>query len=153
LGRRFWLVYLSSSASLHALWELAHSPLYTLWHFGSFEQIASDIAQCTVGDVLIAGAAVFAGRWVSRRSSWAIGNHVVFAIATVLAGILLTVAIESASVHLLGRWVYDPEMPLLPIFLIGISPLLQWLIVPAAVLWLTFRAVRVGNTRIRGANF
>ncbi|VVS95980.1 conserved hypothetical protein [Hoeflea sp. EC-HK425] len=36
-------------------------------------------------------------------------------------------------------------MPVLPYVHVGISPVLQWLIVPSVSLWLAFRAERSGS--------
>tara|TARA_R110000787_G_scaffold82392_2_gene178046 strand:+ start:566 stop:1048 length:483 start_codon:yes stop_codon:yes gene_type:complete len=144
-GKRFWLIYLVSSAVFHLFWEFAHSPLYTLWRSGSPVQIVSDVAQCTLGDIAIAAAAIFAGWWLLRRSFWPPTARFAFAVTTVATGFLLTVVIEWASIHLLARWSYDARMPVLPYVHVGISPVLQWLIVPSVSLWLAFRAERSGS--------
>ncbi|WP_368649943.1 hypothetical protein [Brucella intermedia] len=115
-------------------------------------QIASDIARCTLGDIAIAGAAILAGRWFSRRPFWPFTARFALVVVTVLTGFLLTVAIEWASIHLLARWSYAAKMPVLPYVHIGISPLLQWLIVPIVSLWLAFRSERSGSQPTQSAN-
>ena len=61
-------------------------------------------------------------------------------VATFVAvGILLTVGFEFCDTNISLRWTYADLMPLVPPFGIGLSPLLQWLIIPPLVIWLTRR--------------
>jgi len=55
---------------------------------------------------------------------------------TALVAVAYTVASEWMNVHLMRSWSYAPEMPLLDFgpFEIGLSPVMQWLVVaPAAI--------------------
>ncbi|WP_163271133.1 hypothetical protein [Chelativorans alearense] len=87
-----------------------------------------------------------------KKALLAIYARFAFVVATVLTGFLLTVVIEWVSIHVLARWSYDARMPVLPYVNVGISPLLQWLIVPIVSLWLAFRAELPGSRPIGPAN-
>jgi hypothetical protein len=53
------------------------------------------------------------------------------------AGLLITVGLEWFNVYARWQWAYSPEMPV--ILGIGLTPLLQWLLVPLLALWLARR--------------
>ena len=55
------------------------------------------------------------------------------------AGIALTVGFEFYYTNISERWTYSDLMPLVPPFGTGLSPLLQWIFIPLAVVWLTQR--------------
>ena len=48
-------------------------------------------------------------------------------------GVAYTAWSEFFNVHLVGEWGYAPGMPLL--FGIGLTPLLQWVILPPLLVW------------------
>ncbi|MEO7474389.1 MAG: hypothetical protein ABIY46_03555 [Gemmatimonadales bacterium] len=54
-----------------------------------------------------------------------------------LAGLLITGALEWLNVYVWRRWTYAPAMPL--VLGIGLTPLLQWLLVPCLTVWLARR--------------
>ena len=57
----------------------------------------------------------------------------------VAVGILLTLGFEYYYTNISLRWTYADLMPLVPLFGIGLSPLLQWRIIPPLVVWLARR--------------
>lgn len=122
------------AAALNLAWEIAQLPLYALYEQAAFPAIAYSVAHCAVGDVLVslacyAAAALALGdwRWPLSKPLPGIG----IALAT---GVIYTVFSEWLNVSVRGTWAYAPAMPTL--FGIGLSPLVQWLVVPAGVLLL-----------------
>lgn len=137
------LRYLPWLAALNLIWEAAQLPLYTLWKDASPGYLAFAVAHCTAGDILI-GAASLAlalilgrekalGRWHWRR---------IVALMLVL-GPGYTVFSEWLNTSLF-RWSYSERMPTLDVagFRLGLSPLLQWLLIPPAALFLARRGRR-----------
>lgn len=120
---------------MHSTWEFLQAPwFFNMQALGHMEGIRICL-QAALGDVVIAlvsfGAAALVGggrRWAASPGRAAIG--VWFG-----AGLAVTVAIEHYSTAVAGRWAYDPAMPLLPPFGTGLSPVLQWIVIPAAILW------------------
>lgn len=53
----------------------------------------------------------------------------------VLLGVAIQVAVERVMVHRLGRWVYQPSQPLVPLVEIGILPFLQPLVLLPLTFW------------------
>lgn len=130
------------TAPLHLVWEILHVRLYTLWWEERPATIVYGILHCTAGDVLIAGAAFLAAAAVTRRldwptQAWRTGLPVLLAV-----GIGYTAVSEWVNVYRLGRWAYTSDMPL--IAGLGLSPLLQWVLVPLLG-WAGYR--RLGSRR------
>ena len=121
---------------LNLLWELGQLPLYTIWQADA-ATIAFAAIHCTIGDALIAVAAYGIAAVVTRSGRWPMERPVAGAATAIAAGFLYTVFSEWLNVYVLASWAYGPEMPVL--YGIGVTPLLQWLVVPAVTL-AVFRA-------------
>jgi len=133
--------YLPWLGGLNLAWETAQLPLYTLWREASAGTIAFSVAHCTAGDIVIGAAvlvmvlilgrerAVTQWRW-RRTAAW-----------TALAGVAYTVFSEWSNTAILGSWAYSELMPTLKVagIDIGLSPLLQWLVLPPLALVLAGR--------------
>ncbi len=63
-----------------------------------------------------------------------------------LAGLAYTVFSEWLNVNVRRSWAYSDLMLILPPFGTGLSPVLQWLVVPFVALW----AVQRGNRLLSG---
>lgn len=132
---RFALSYALATFPIFVFWEVAHAPLYSLWiELGAAASFKAAL-HYAFGDVLIAFGCALAGMggaaWMPtlRTQLRVSGLIIVF-------GLLTTMLIEFVSTRWLGRWAYRDSMPVDPIFGIGMSPLAQWLVVPAIALLL-----------------
>lgn len=144
----FWIAL---AAPLHFAWEWAHAPLYTLWRGASGSVVAYSIAHCTAGDALIAGVSYLAGAACGRAVDWPNIAPIRGTTAAALSGVGYTAFSEWLNVHRLGSWAYTDAMPL--VAGIGVTPLLQWLLVPSAMvfIWRCFRPRGPRQTRCGGA--
>ena len=128
-----WLAWM---LSLNLFWEALHLPLYRMPRAPIPLYNAYTVAHCTLGDGLIAcwiyvGAALCAGwRWPVDAPQR--GLAVLLPLGIAYAGYS-----EWRNVFVVGSWGYDELMPTLAG--IGISPLLQWLVLPPVAVWLTQR--------------
>ncbi|PJJ83003.1 hypothetical protein CLV77_2781 [Brevirhabdus pacifica] len=135
--RRYFAVLIPA----HLLWEFAHMPLYQLWYEDTWQQIAFAGLHCTGGDVLIAGSVLLAalvsvGRgWPRDPAAW---RRV--AMLTVILGLGYTIFSEWMNTELREAWAYAPAMPVLPLIGTGLTPFLQWIVIPVAALWWAGRA-------------
>lgn len=59
----------------------------------------------------------------------------------------ITGTLEWLNVYVWQRWAYSPDMPL--VLGIGLTPLLQWLLVPVLTLWLTRRHLGLASGRMK----
>lgn len=130
-GRPIVLRYLAISAGLNLAWEIAQLPLYTIWRTASSGEILFAVVHCTLGDVLIAaGSFLLALLLVGtrlRRGQLKLGR---VAPVTVVLGLAYTVFSEWLNVNVRASWTYAPAMPVLPPLGTGLTPLLQWMIIP-----------------------
>ena len=131
--------YIAFLALASLIWEFAHLPLYTIWLTGTPGHLAFAALHCTGGDVLIGlstlmGALVLVGpiRWPSE------GRSVVL-VTTVLFGLGYTVFSEWLNLEVRQAWAYRSQMPVIPFFNTGLSPMLQWLVIPVAASFWAWR--------------
>jgi uncharacterized membrane protein (UPF0136 family) len=131
-------VYIAVSAVLHVLWELVQLPLYTIWTTGTSREIAFAVLHCTAGDLLIATLALIAALLAVGHRDWPHQRFVPVVVAAVVIGLSYTVYSEWLNTVVRKSWTYSPMMPTLPWLGTGLSPFMQWLIVPA----IAFASVR-----------
>ena len=134
-------VYLGVILIGNIVWETLHLPLYTIWRTGTVREQAFAVFHCTLGDVLIALSALtlalllFADHtWPARRFRRVAGTAIAF-------GIGYTIFSEWLNVVVRASWAYSDWMPVVRLFGhdIGLSPLLQWMVVPGAAFGLISR--------------
>jgi hypothetical protein len=147
LRRADWLAalraYLAISAGLNLLWEGAQLPLYELGSTSTIGTKAFTIVHCALGDVLIAALALVAALVVIGCSAWPVERARVVFMLAVSFGIAYTIYSEWLNTTVRQSWAYSPLMPVLPLIGTGLSPLLQWLVVPSLALTLATRLRRL----------
>lgn len=119
------------AAIVNYAWELARSPLYArpqegptrLWHCG----LASLGDGVMVLLILAAGWLVLGRHDCFERSG--AGGYLVM----LVSGLVLSISVEWASLHVLRLWDYTERMPRLPGLGVGITPVLQMLILPPLI--------------------
>ncbi len=124
------------------VWETAHVPLYTLWTEGSPSQIAFAVLHCTGGDILIALSCLMGALVLVGNSRWPAERFLPVAGFAMVSGLLYTVFSEWLNVELRQSWAYAPSMPTLPPLGTGLTPVLQWVVVPSVALAFVRRAQR-----------
>ena len=129
-----WIALAIGLAAIgHFLWEAIQLPLYTLWRTGTPREIAFALFHCTGGDILITAATFVGAAALARAFRWPLfGWHM--ALAAVILGAAYTILSEWLNVEIRRSWSYTAAMPVLPWLGTGLTPLLQWLIVPGLAL-------------------
>lgn len=139
-GTTTWLTalrrYIVFIAVANLLWEVAQLPLYTIWQAGSTREIAFAVVHCTGGDVLIAGATLLGALLVLGKSRWPEERYVAVAAFTLVGGLAYTVFSEWLNTSVHSSWTYSELMPTLPAIGVGLSPLVQWIVIPVVAFWL-----------------
>lgn len=127
-------VYLAVIAIGNLAWESVHLPLYTIWSTGTFREQAFAVMHCTLGDVLIAAITLAACLGIFGHKDWPQRRFWLVACVTVSAGLAYTIFSEWLNVEVRGSWAYSERMPVVSMLglQIALSPLLQWIILPAA---------------------
>jgi len=135
--RRYFTVILLGNL----VWEVAQFPLYTLWITGTWSEKAFAIAHCTIGDLLIAAASLLGALVIAGDSRWPLEGFARVTILAVATGVGYTVFSEWLNTTVRGSWAYTDAMPLLPLLGVGLTPVLQWIVVPTGAFWFTRRQI------------
>jgi|SRR5262245_17576025 len=143
--------YLAVTTGFNLVWELAQLPLYTIWVEQPLAGSLAAAAHCTLGDLLIAAAALaiavaLAGRGWPTRNYWSV------ALCAVVLGVAYALFSEWLNVEVRRTWAYGPLMPRLPWIGTGLTPVLQWLVVPTTAFVMLRRLARSGSLLSRSSN-
>ena len=90
---------------------------------------------CTGGDVLIAGSALIASLLILGDGQWPYRQYQAVATVAIIGGLAYNIFSEWLNTEIRGNWAYTQWMPQLPRIGTGLSPLMQWLIVPPLAFW------------------
>lgn len=144
--------YIGFLVPAHLAWEFGHMPLYTLWKEGSREDIVFAAVHCTGGDLLIAIMSLVAALVIAGDASWPHRRGRPVAALTIAIGLAYTVFSEWLNTEVRGSWAYSEYMPIVPVLDAGLSPLLQWLVIPLGALWWASRVPLTEFNNHIGAN-
>lgn len=135
-------IYLSASTIGHLVWETLQLPLYTIWT-AQFRDQAFAVIHCTLGDLLIALSTLVPTLVAAANPAWPRDRFWRVATVTILLGIGYTIFSEWLNVTVRASWAYSEWIPVVSVFglRIGLSPLIQWAIVPAAAFTITRKAM------------
>ncbi len=135
---RLFAVLLAAYA-LHFTWEMGQGPLFATMDRLPFWEATAWCGRAAGWDVVISSAAYCAAALVGRRLQW-FEQPAWWPFAIYFAvGLTVTIAIERWAISI-GRWQYREAMP--TIAGIGLSPLLQWIVIPAAIVFVVRRVMR-----------
>jgi len=133
---------------LHFVWEFVQVPTYAgMAEMNHWEAIKLCMS-ATFGDVGFALTAFWTASMVAPSRDWLLNPGRLPVAVFIAVGILLTIGFEYYYTNVSLRWTYSDAMPLVPPFGTGLSPLLQWLVIPPLVVWLTRRHL-LGSRAIR----
>lgn len=144
--------YVAAMAVANLLWEVAHLPLYMLWIDGSTDERIFAVIHCTGGDVLIAVFALLGALLVAGSQTWPERGYARVLVIAMALGVAITIYFEWLAVSVRQSWAYRDLMPTLPPLGTGLTPVLQWLVLPPLCLhWARRRvAARRRNTLLQG---
>ncbi len=127
--------YIGFVAAANLIWEVLHLPLYTLWTEGEIKDLAFAAVHCTGGDILIALSSLVLALFGIGDGGWPNRNFGRVVVLTVLFGLAYTLFSEWLNVAVRQSWAYADGMPVLPVLKVGLSPVLQWIVIPVAAFW------------------
>lgn len=134
---RLLRLYLALALVLNLIWEIGQLPLYSLWRTAGAAELAWTVTHCLAGDLLIATATLVLALLVAGTGRWPIDarNFRRVGLVATLLGAGYTIFSEWLNVSVRNAWAYSPAMPVMPGVGTGLSPLLQWILVPPAALY------------------
>ncbi|MEK7579032.1 MAG: hypothetical protein AAB460_00660 [Patescibacteria group bacterium] len=117
----------------HFVWESSHvTALY-----GGYENLGGGVPitlWAAFGDVLYTFLAVGIVSLCARGISWVRNISLASFLGLALMGLLISLCVEYRALAL-HRWFYLPAMPIIPYFKVGLSPVLQMiLLLPLSIL-------------------
>lgn len=132
------------SFAFHFVWEMLQVPTYqgmsTMEHWEGILVCT----QGTVGDVGFALTAFWITAVFRRSRRWILRPSIPDVLLFLAVGMILTIGFEYYYVEIAHRWTYAAWMPLVPPFGTGLSPFMQWIIVPLLVLLVARRQLQDG---------
>ena len=141
-------VYLGLMAGGNLIWEIVQLPLYAIWSMGTAQEQAFAVVHCTLGDLLIALSTLTLALIIAGDQSWPRGRFWPVAILAIIFGVAYTAFSEWLNVVVRATWSYSEWMPVISLLSlnIGLSPLLQWIVLPAAAFKITRGVTHVNST-------
>ncbi len=134
--------YLVTGLVANLVWESAQMPLYTLWETGARHEIAFAVVHCAAGDLLIGASALALAVLLSGRPEADKPRQLIrIGAVTIFIGLVYTLFSEWLNTEIRQSWAYGPAMPVLPWLGTGLSPILQWVLIPLVTLWRANRAL------------
>lgn len=129
--------YLALMLATNLVWEVFQLPFYTLWATGTPFEIAWAVIHCTAGDGLIAAGALAFGWLITGRPPFDTPVPASLIVSAVVAGLSFTLFSEWRNTQVTHAWTYSGLMPLIPGIGIGLTPVLEWVMLPTgALLWI-----------------
>ena len=144
---QFIRAFLGVSAIGHLIWEILQLPLYVIWSAGTDREIAFAIIHCVAGDLMIVTLALVAALLLFGSPAWPSQRLIPIMLATLVMGMGYTLYSEWVNTVVRKAWAYSALMPMVPLLGTGVSPLMQWFVVPTmafAAIW--FRYNRVNSS-------
>ena len=130
------------SFALHLAWEFSHYRLYT-----GYENLSTlpIYVWATIGDVLYTLVAFTLASLFKRGLGWVREAAIPDYVGLAALGFFIALYVEYKAVAF-QRWVYLPEMPIIPMFDVGLSPVMQMVILlPLTVFVVSFIEKRLGT--------
>lgn len=121
---------------IHLIWETLHSPLYA-----PFDLPLNQFIPLILGASFIDGIIMISFYWIgyfkNKDFKWIFrikkGDYALI----IIIGFLLASAIEIISTNVSFGWTYKTAMPIIPIINVGLTPVIQLMLLPFIIFWLT----------------
>ena len=127
-------VFCLFSFVFHFAWEILQAPLFAGMSDARHWTATLFCLKATVGDVVIAAVSFAVAAWLGNTIAWFVNPSRRATAAYIATGVLITVLFEWYAVWE-GRWGYSDLMPIIPLLRVGLSPVLQWVLVPFGVIY------------------
>lgn len=116
-------------------WEMLQSPLFGGMSEGAHWEKVKVCTLAALADAVISLMSYWMAAVVARNRAWPLNPKPAPWLTYMAVGLGLTMLGERLALGPLALWEYSAAMPLVPVIEVGISPMLQWLVLPPLVLW------------------
>jgi hypothetical protein len=128
---------------LNFVWEMWQAPFYRTMVAASHLNAVVVCSLATIGDAAITVAAFGVAAGMVRNRGWLFRPAARPVAVYLSVGLGVTILLEWLNVHVWQRFAYAPSMP--TVFGVGLTPLIQWLVLPPVALWLAARHLGAGK--------
>ena len=136
---KFIFIMITLSFLLNFAWELLQLPLYKNAAY-NIEHIAF-CALASIADVLMVLLLYFSFAFIFKDAFWIQDLQFKRVLLLIILGGVGAVLFEMRHL-LLGSWAYDKSMPILPFVSVGITPVVQFMILPVLIYFISLRFIR-----------
>ena len=123
---------------LNEVWELLQMPLYSSAYYN-----LGHVVFCTLGalaDMIMVLLLYVCFGFIYKNPFWIWQRNWFKIFAVMLTGAVG--AVLSEKMHLIiGSWAYDESMPIVPFVNVGLSPFLQFFLLPVVIYFLSYRII------------
>ena len=118
-------------------WELLQVPMFEKMADAPHWETVKTCACATLGDAIIMLAAYECVTVVAGTRRWIVEPDKAVITGFVSVGLSITVVLERLVLKGLWitHWSYSPLMPVVPGPKVGLTPVLQWLLLPPLIVW------------------
>lgn len=120
------------------VWEILQVPFFVQMPATEHWQAIEMCLKATIGDVAIALASFGSAAMLDRHFPWFLQPSRQALSVYLATGLIATLFLERYAIAT-GRWSYSDLMPVLPAIGFGVIPLVQWIVLPLATVFLTQR--------------
>ena len=122
-------------------WEFLQVPLFDRMPDAPHWEAIKSCTRATLGDAVIMLIAYGSIAAVARDRRWFVAPRAGQVALFSSVGVSITIAIERMALGGLwmGGWAYASDMPIVPVIGVGLSPVLQWVVLPPLVVWFVRR--------------
>jgi len=124
---------------LNLPWELAQVPLFAGMPSARHWAAILVCGRATLGDAVIALVAFWGVALAGGGRAWVLAPTPGLVGGFMAVGVLVTIGMERLATRVLGRWAYAEAMPVIPLLEVGLSPMLQWVVLPPLIVWFVRR--------------
>lgn len=133
--KRFVFITLILAFLLNFLWEVIQMPLYK--NSALSLQSVAFCGLASVADAIMVLLIYFCFALLCKKPLWIEKFTALRVFFLMIVGGIGAIAAEMRHVSA-GNWAYDESMPILPIVDVGLSPVLQFMLLPALIYYLSF---------------
>lgn len=134
--KQYVLTILIVSFLLNAVWEISHIPLYVGGTYALSHILFCLLA--SVADAIMVMLIYFGFALIYKNALWTQNLNLSRIIFLIMAGGIGAILAETRHLSI-GTWKYAEAMPLIPIFNVGLSPVLQFMILPLLIYIISFK--------------
>lgn len=123
-------------------WEFLQAPFFAGLSGATHWEAVKVCTRATFGDAVIMLIAYWSVAVAARDRWWFRALSRSRMLGFIAAGVIVTVAIEHFATRSMSPawgWRYADAMPTLPVVDVGLTPLLQWILLPPLTIWFVRR--------------